>query len=114
MHELALAQSIVEMVAGHAGSSRVQRVTVEVGVLTCVMPDAMRFCFGLAASGTVLEGAMLEIREIKAKARCRVCGSTFFQDTLWTACPCGERDFERISGEELRIKEYEVEAGAAA
>ncbi len=109
MHELALAKSITDMVAEHAGSRRVRRITVEAGVLTCVMPDAMRFCFGLVAAGTVLEGATLEIVEVKATARCRACGGTFFQDTLWTACPCGERNFERVTGEELRVKEYEVE-----
>ena len=50
MHELALTQSIVEMVAKHAQGSTV-RVTLEVGKLTCVMPDALRFCFDLAREG---------------------------------------------------------------
>jgi hydrogenase nickel incorporation protein HypA/HybF len=112
MHELALAESIVDMVAGHAASRRVRRITVEIGALACVMPDALRFCFGLAAAGTVLEGARLEIAEVRASARCRACGNTFFQDTFWTACPCGERDFERLTGEELRVKEYELDATA--
>jgi hydrogenase nickel incorporation protein HypA/HybF len=114
MHELALTQCIVDMVADHAGSRRVRRITVEAGMFTCVMPDALRFCFGLVAAGTVLEGARLEILEVKATARCRACGGTFFQDTLWTACPCGARDFERLTGEELRVKEYELDASAAA
>jgi hydrogenase nickel incorporation protein HypA/HybF len=114
VHELALAQSIVDMIAGHAGSRRVRRVTVEVGTLTCVMPDAKRFCFDLVAAGTVLDGARLDIPEVKAKARCRACGGTFFQDTLWAACPCGEHDFERLTGEELRVKEYELNADAVA
>jgi len=113
MHELALAESIVDMVAEHAASRPVQRITVEIGALACVMPDALRFCFGLAATGTVLEGARLEIIEVKAAARCRACGDTFFQDTFWAACRCGERDFERLSGEELRVKEYELYTGAA-
>ena len=112
MHELALAESIVDMVAEHAASRRVQRITVEIGTLACVMPDALRFCFSLATTGTVLEGAKLEIVEVRAAARCRACGNIFFQDTFWAACPCGERDFERLTGEELRVKEYELDATA--
>lgn len=113
MHELALAESIIDMVAEHAAGRCVERIKVEIGTLACVMPDALRFCFGLAAAGTVLEGAKLEIVEVRAAARCRACGGTFFQDTFWTTCPCGGRDFERLTGEELRVKEYEVDADAA-
>jgi len=114
MHELALAESIVDMVAEHAESRRVRRITVEIGTLACVMPDALRFCFGLASTGTVLESARLEIVEVKATARCRACGDTFFQDTFWTACPCGESDFERLTGEELSVREYELHTDAVA
>jgi hydrogenase nickel incorporation protein HypA/HybF len=61
MHELALTQAIVEICAERAGGSRVLRVRVEVGSLACVMPEALRFCFEVVASGTILEGAALEI-----------------------------------------------------
>jgi hydrogenase nickel incorporation protein HypA/HybF len=114
MHELALVESVIEMVAGHAQSRRVRRVKLEIGKFTCVTPDAIRFCFDVAAAETPLEGARLEIVEIEAQARCRACGMTFVQETLWASCPCGARDCERISGEELRVKEYEVDADAAA
>jgi len=65
MHELALTQTIVEMVAAHAQGRTVKRVTLEVGKLTCVMPDALRFCFDLVAAGTSLDGACLDICEIE-------------------------------------------------
>jgi len=113
MHELALVQSVVEMVTEHAQGCRVRRVKLEIGKFTCVMPDAIRFCFDVVAAGTPLEGACLEIVEIEAWARCRVCGETFVQETLWTGCRCGTQDCERISGDELRIREYELGAAAA-
>jgi hydrogenase nickel incorporation protein HypA/HybF len=114
MHELALTQSIVEMVAEHAQGRTVRRVTLEVGKLTCVMPDALRFCFDLVAAGTALDGAMLDIREIEGRARCVTCGEEFIRHTLYTTCSCGALDFARISGEELRIKEYELAFNGAA
>jgi hydrogenase nickel incorporation protein HypA/HybF len=114
MHELALVESVIEMVAEHAQGRGVRRVKLEIGKLTCVTPDAIRFCFDVAAAGTPLEGANLEIIEIEARARCGVCGETFVQKTLWASCRCGSHDCKRISGEELRVKEYEVDADAAA
>ncbi len=110
MHELALTQSIVEMVAEHSEGRRVRRVVVEIGKLACVTPYALQFCFDLVAEGTPLEGSMLEIREIEGRARCRSCGSEFSQETLWSACQCGACDTERLSGDELHVKEYELDA----
>lgn len=109
MHELALTQNIVETVAAHAQGRRVRRVTLEVGRLTCVMPTALQFCFEVATQGTALEGASLDIIQIDAQARCRACGNTFVQHEFGEPCHCGAREFTRISGEELSVKQYEVE-----
>lgn len=112
MHELALVESVVEMVAEHAEGRRVRRVKLEIGKLTCVAPDAIRFCFDVVAENTPLEDAALEIVEIEARARCRGCGEIFMQKALWETCGCGVQEYERISGEELRVKEYELAAEA--
>jgi len=111
MHELALTESIIEMVAEHAQGRRIRRVTLELGKLTCVMPDALRFCFDIARCGTTLEHAGLEVVEIEARAQCRVCGDEFVQESFWSCCSCGAHDYTRISGEELRVKSYELEGG---
>jgi hydrogenase nickel incorporation protein HypA/HybF len=110
MHELTLTQNIVETVAAHAQGRRVRRVTLEVGGLTCVMPSALQFCFEVATLGTSLEGASLDIIQIEAWARCRACGDTFVQRQFGESCHCGAHEFTRISGEELRVKQYEVDA----
>lgn len=109
MHELGITQNIVSIVAEHANGRRVTRIVLEVGTLAGVMTDAIRFCFDVVAQGTVVQGAALEIRLTAARARCRSCGEEFAQETLFSPCPCGSRSFERISGEELNIKEYELE-----
>ena len=61
MHEMSITQSVVEAVCTHAAGRRVLEVNLEVGTLTAVIPDAMRFCFDLATEGTVAEGAQLHI-----------------------------------------------------
>lgn len=63
MHELGILQQVVEIVGERSGGARVKRVVLEVGTFTCVLPDALRFCFDLATEGTVMEGAELTIVE---------------------------------------------------
>ena len=110
MHELGITQNIVSIVSEHAGSKPVRRVRIEIGKLSAIMPEAIRFCFDVVAKGTVVEGAELEIIEIPGQARCKSCGETVKLETLIGICSCGSRDLERLSGEELNIKEMELEA----
>jgi hydrogenase nickel incorporation protein HypA/HybF len=108
MHELSITQSIVEACAARAGGARVGRVTLEVGRLTCVMPEALRFCYDACTEGTGLEGSELEIIEISGRGRCRACGDEVALDDLLSPCGCGSYDLELIAGEDLRIKEMEL------
>ncbi len=110
MHEMGITRNIVSIVAEHAASRPVKRVRLEIGALTAVIPDAIRFCFDVASRGTVLDGAELEIIEIPGRARCRTCGAEIVPATLVPRCPCGSLDVEKLAGEELNIKEYELEA----
>ena len=114
MHELGITQNIVAIVAEHARGRTVVRVVLEVGALAGVMTDAILFCFDVVAEGTPLQGAALEIRRIEARGRCRDCGTEFTQDTLFTPCSCGSHDVERLTGDELRIKEYELHLASEA
>ena len=112
MHELSLTQSVVEICAARAAEqgagTRVTRVTLEVGELSAVMPEAMRFCFEVCTRDTVLEGAELEIIEIPGRARCFDCSSEFALPQLYGTCACGSTNLMLISGEELRVKQMEV------
>ncbi|MGW0183121.1 hydrogenase maturation nickel metallochaperone HypA [Nocardia sp. NPDC003345] len=108
MHELAITQSVVDVVCEHAAGRRVHSVTVEVGALTAVVPEAVRFCFDLAAEGTLAEGASLDIRCVPGSARCRACGTGFPTGDLVPLCSCGSADIEIRSGRELRIRSMEV------
>jgi len=63
MHELGIAQQIVEIAREGSRDARVSRVVISVGKLTAVLPDALRFCFELATEDTPLQGARLEIIE---------------------------------------------------
>lgn len=108
MHELAITESMVEAVTARVGDARVTRIALEVGTLTGVMPDALRFCFDVCAAGTTLEGAELEITEPQALARCRGCGAEFRTADVIPLCACGSVDVALSGGDELRIAFVEV------
>lgn len=107
MHELAITQGVVDTIVARL-SGRVTGVRLEIGRLSGVLPDSVRFCFDLVCDGTPLEGAWLEIVEPTARARCQTCGVQFEPDGLLAACPCGSVDVTVLAGRELRITAVEV------
>ena len=108
MHELALTQDLVELIAERCAGRRVTRVIVEVGKLAAVVPDAFHFCFELCVNGTVAEGAELEILETAGRGRCRACGKTVALQSFVDVCGCGSSDVELLAGAELKLKAVEV------
>ena len=109
MHELGLAAEVVRIATEGCGGARVTRLVLEVGKLSAVLPDALRFCFDLAARDTLVEGAALDIVEVPGRARCRACGGGVELLRPFGQCSCGCSDLEWLSGDELRIKSLEVD-----
>ena len=108
MHELAIAESVVETVTQRLPGATVTCGHREIGALSGVVPDSIRFCFDLATEGTPLAGAALEITEPPARCRCRACGAEFQPDTPIVLCPCGSADVAVLAGEELKILSVQV------
>ena len=109
MHELSVTQSIVDACSERAKGARVLRVTVEVGALSCVMPDALRSCYELAAQATSLEGSELEIIRIPARSRCRDCGADVDVFDLLRGCSCGSLNLTPPDGGDgLLIRSMEI------
>ncbi|MDY6802363.1 MAG: hydrogenase maturation nickel metallochaperone HypA [Cyanobacteriota bacterium] len=110
MDELGITENIVAMVAEHAKNSTVKRLTLEVGQLSAIMPEAIRFCFNICSRGTVLEGATLEIIQTDGVGKCRECGAeTRLKKPFGFCHSCGGGKLDIIQGQELKIKEMEVE-----
>jgi hydrogenase nickel incorporation protein HypA/HybF len=108
VHELAIAESVVETVTERLPGAKVTCVQLEIGALSGVVPDSIRFCFDLATEGTGLAGARLEITEPPARCRCRACGAEFQPDSPVVLCPCGSPDVAVLAGEELKIVSVQV------
>ncbi|MFB9907826.1 hydrogenase maturation nickel metallochaperone HypA [Allokutzneria oryzae] len=114
MHELSITQSIVEAIVERMGDTRISGVRLEIGKLSGVMVDSVRFCFELVAEGTTVQGARLVVDEPAGGARCRDCAEEFGVEGLIVLCPaCGSADADVLSGRELRIKSVEVSTACA-
>jgi len=110
MHELSLVQGIVEICEQHSAGRRVFEVTLEIGALSGVVPEALEFCFEAVARGTLLEGARLVIEKIPATGFCGCCGVVSEMKTYFDPCPnCGAAAIELRSGDEMRVRDLEVE-----
>ncbi len=112
MHEMALSESIIQAIeagAGQHGYGKVSLVRIEVGPLAGVECEALRFCFDAVSRGTIAEGATFDILETEATAWCLPCGKSVPVKQRFDPCPdCGSHQLQLQTGEELRIKELEV------
>jgi hydrogenase nickel incorporation protein HypA/HybF len=110
MHELGLCSSIVEAVERRAGGRPVARVTVRVGQLHHVHPEAFGQSFAIAAAGGVAEKAAAELVLLPVRARCASCGAAWECGEVPTSCPgCGGFDVELLGGDELVLESIEYE-----
>jgi len=102
--ELAAAQT------RQAGGSRVHRLRLKVGVLSGVVPEALRFAFQALSPGTVAEGARLEIIPVPARHWCRTCRQEFENiDDMIPDCPrCRTPTLVARGGRELELDSLEV------
>jgi hydrogenase nickel incorporation protein HypA/HybF len=111
MHELAITQSLLEIVnqevAKHA-ISKVTTVKVKVGKRRAVEPTSLTFCFETLTKDTLMEGAELVIDVVPVRGKCSECGALFEVDGLLFTCPnCSGRNIKITGGRELYIEEIQ-------
>jgi hydrogenase nickel incorporation protein HypA/HybF len=113
MHEFSLCESIIETVTGQAhqqGFSQVRRVWLEIGALANVELEALRFAFEIVRQDTIAAGAELDIVTLPGRAWCLDCAQTVEVDQFFDPCPlCGGHQWRLTSGNQMRIKEMEVD-----
>ncbi len=118
MHELSIAQSLIRIAEETAAEQpgRIVRLRLQVGQLSGVVPEALRFSFDLAAEGTRCQGARLEIEEIPVTVDCPACGEERTLETLYRfRCPvCDTPTPEIRCGKELDLVTIEVDADEPA
>ncbi|MEB3310555.1 MAG: hydrogenase maturation nickel metallochaperone HypA [Snowella sp.] len=109
MHELGITENILEIALQQAQGKKIYQITLEIGQLTAILPDSIAFCFEACRQDTPLAATRLKIIEIPGRARCRQCQAEFAIAEPFGLCECGSIDLDFIQGQELQIKELEME-----
>ncbi|MGF1874538.1 hydrogenase maturation nickel metallochaperone HypA [Photobacterium frigidiphilum] len=113
MHELSISLNTVDTVVEHAirqGFKRITAVTLGIGTLSCIEPQALQTGFEFACRGTMADGAALEIEMISARAWCQNCQQSVILAARGICCPnCQGYQLAIETGDELMIKHIEVE-----
>ena len=113
MHELSIAQNIVEIVRQYVAADAltgVRSVRLRVGRLSGVVPDSLEFSFSAIVAGTPLESSRLDIEHVPTRCRCVACTKDFEASDFVFLCPvCGGADVEVISGSDLQVVDIELE-----
>jgi hydrogenase nickel incorporation protein HypA/HybF len=114
MHELYLAESILNIIqdyAGRDGFEKVNSVLLSYGRFSCIESKALQFAFDVQAKGTKADGAVLEFRVLPAIIHCFSCQKDLEIKTHTGICPgCGGEEVILTAGtEELQILEMDVD-----
>ena len=112
MHELSLCEHIVSSIEEAALAENFKVVSVVylgIGKLSCVEPDALRFCFEAVTEGTIAENSQLVIKVYPGLAQCKHCGANFKIDNYYDAClQCKSFDVDIVDGQQMLIESLEV------
>lgn len=112
MHEMAISESIVQIIEEQAEAqnfSGVKTVWLEIGRFAGIELEALRFTFEIVSRNSVAEGSCLEIIEIPGTAWCMECGKNVDIQQRFDPCPeCGGFQLQVSGGDGMRIKELEV------
>ncbi|MDD3985262.1 MAG: hydrogenase maturation nickel metallochaperone HypA [Methanobacterium sp.] len=120
MHELSMADAMVKTVLDVAeknNATEVIEVTIEIGKLTMLNPEQLKFLLDVIVENTLLEGAKINIEEIPVELNCNICeykGLADMDDSdhylAIVKCPkCGERNVEITTGRECNVKNIKIE-----
>ena len=112
MHEVGIISAMLKTIEGVMEEEKlttVEKIVLQVGELSGVLPHYMQECFPAAVYKTRFQDTKLELDIVEGIARCNRCGKEFNGLKYDLTCPdCGNRDdFERLSGSELIIKEIQ-------
>lgn len=114
LHEVSIAQSLLELVQRHASEAKMERVSeihIRIGSLSCVNSESLRTAYSILAMDTPLESSALRIEETQAKGRCLNCERDYdFPDDFSCFCPfCFGTNTEILEGREMVLDRIEGE-----
>ncbi len=130
MHELSIAQKIIETIEEEANKSGLERVIsakLKIGRMAAFQKEQLEFCLVTYEKTDMLEDMRFEIEEVPVGLKCKACGQEYldarFDDAEFAhdiahapalyippPCPsCSSDDVTMVSGNEMTLVSIEGE-----
>ena len=113
MHEIALAQNILDIALQQGKAAKAKKITsinIAVGQLSHITPESVSLCFGTLSENTIASGAALNLRYIPAELACNACGKTFQASHPPWICPhCHHESASVVSGHECYVESIDID-----
>ena len=115
MHELAVTESILNIVQNHARQANATAVTdvyLVIGRLSSLVDDSVQFYWDFISRDTICAGSKLHFERIPARLLCLDCGHAYTLDGELEVCPqCQSARVKVVSGDEFRLESIEIVKG---
>ena len=112
MHELSMIKRVLEIaydVSAQHDNRPIRGITMEIGALQQIVPEALGFAFEAATTGTRADGAHLAWRLIPVEVLCKTCETHYEPSSFFWVCPhCGNTRGVPVRGNELNVVEVEL------
>jgi len=113
MHEVGIMQSAIDIAEKQAkavGAKKIHEISLRIGQMTGVVPEALEHAFAILKDGTMAEDACLVVDYVPAVCWCPECQREFESSGLFCVCPdCMTPSGDVRRGRELEIISLEVD-----
>jgi hydrogenase nickel incorporation protein HypA/HybF len=113
MHELSIAEAILEITLRHAGQANARHVVaidLVIGELSSVIDDSLQFYWDIISKGTPAEGARLCFHHQAIELKCVTCNNIYQPGGDDFSCPaCNSMQIDILTGEEFYLSSIDVE-----
>lgn len=109
MHELGVVIEVIKTVENFVvqnNLTKVDKIVLQIGELSSMIPKYVEACYPAAVDGTSFEDTKLEIEIIPGNGLCKQCNQVFNLTVSKNICPyCKSMEWDILGGREFMIKE---------
>jgi Zn finger protein HypA/HybF involved in hydrogenase expression len=110
MHELSIAQAILELAAAHVPTgARLCAVRVSAGPMRGIDPQCLQAAFNALNPDNPQQAVRLDLLELPWPMRCDDCGRSWTTDQLDSHCTCGSTRVRPTGGDDLELLSIEID-----
>jgi hydrogenase nickel incorporation protein HypA/HybF len=112
MHEIGIMEQTLQIAIDNAlkqNGNKINKITMRIGKLSGVVPEALEFAFDVVIKGTIAENSTLKIDTIPIICYCNNCQEKFAPEEWFFECPnCHQFSQNILQGKEIELASVEI------